>query len=259
MTTRRFLACALAGLLLAACGSGSSSSGPNGEAGKQPDQIIQDAAAALKAASSFHLVAVVDGGAAPSSGTPAPLSGTLTIAADVVSPSTVAGTMTQSGVTGHFEFVGGKVYLQGKDFIAKLAGEQAAALVGDRWVLAPASAAGSGVGQIADMQKFADCLVQNHGTLSKSTGSANGQDAVVLTDKGDKPGSQPGRLYVAATGTAYPLKLEITGAVAAGTPANTSCASGGTSSTGSLTFTDYGKSFSIAAPSNALDFSGAGG
>jgi hypothetical protein len=239
-------------LLLAACGSGG-----NGEADKQPDQILQDAGAALKAAKSFHLVAVVDNSGS-SGASPAALGGTLTIAADVVAPNTVSGTMTQAGVTGHFAFVGGKVYLQGHDFLAKLGGDQAASIIGDRWVVAPASAAGSGVGQIADMQKFADCLVQNHGTLSKTTGTVNGQAAVVLTDKGDKPATQPGRLYVAVSGTAYPLKLEITGATTAGTPANSACASSG-SSTGSLTFSDYGKSYSIAAPSNAVDFSSSGG
>jgi hypothetical protein len=243
MTPGGRLACALAPLLLAACGG-------NGEPQKTPDQVLGDAAAALKAASSFHLAVAVDGGAQ---------GGKLDISADLVAPSTVSGTITQGGVTGHFVFAGGHVYLQGRDFLQSLAGQQTATAIGDRWVVAPASAAASGVGQIADMQKFADCLVQNHGTLSKSTGKLGGQDAVVLTDKGDKPGTQPSRLYVAAGGTPYPLKLEITGPTTPGAPAGATCTSSGGGSTGSLSFSDYGKSYSIAAPTDAVDLSGGGG
>jgi len=240
MSPRRILGCALAALVLAACGG-------SDESGKPADQVLQDAAAALKAAKSFHLAVVVDSGTAGA--------GKLDISADVVAPNTVSGTIAQSGVTGHFVFAGGKVYLQGRDFLSALAGQQAAAQIGDHWVIAPASAAGSGVGQIADMQKFADCLVQNHGTLSKSTGKVGGQDAVVLTDKADRPGTQPGRLSIAASGTPYPLQLEITGPTTAGTPANASCASSG-GSTGTLTFSSYGASYSIAAPTGAVDLSG---
>jgi hypothetical protein len=243
MTPRRTLACALAAtLLLAACGGGD-------EASKPADQVMQDTATALKAAKSFHLAVVVDTGTQGG--------GKLDISADVVAPNTVSGTITEAGVTGRFVFAGGKVYLQGRDFLSALAGQQAATQIGDKWVVAPASAAGSGVGQIADMQKFADCLVQNHGTLSKSTGKLGGQDAVILTDKADKAGTQPGKLYVAASGTPYPLELQITGPTTPGTPASSACASTG-SSTGNLTFSDYGKSYSIAAPTGAVDLSGGG-
>ena len=167
----------------------------------------------------------------------------------------VTATIGQTTAAQTIAITGGKVYLQGRDFLSALAGQQAAAQIGDKWVVAPASAAGSGVGQIADMQKFADCLVQNHGTLSKSTGKLGGQDAVILTDKADKPGTQPGKLYVAASGTPYPLQLQITGPTTPGAAATSTCASTG-SSTGSLTFSDYGKSYSIAAPTGAVDLSG---
>jgi hypothetical protein len=239
MTSRRFSLCAVTALLLTACGG-------NGEADKPATQVLSDASQALKSATSFHLAVLAEGGGQ---------SGRVEIGADVVSPSTVSGTIKQGGVTGHFVFAGGRVYLQGRQFLTALAGAQTAETIGDRWVIAPSSAATSGIGQIADMQKFATCLVENHGTLSKSSGSVNGQDAVVLTDKADRPGTQPGKLYVAASGTAYPLKLEITGPTTPGTPTNSACSSTG-SSTGSLTFSDYGKSFSIAAPSGAVDMSG---
>ena len=244
MRSRRIAAGWSAALLLAACGGG----GQGGaETDRTPVQVLQDAAAALKAAASFHLAVVVDGGA--------PGGGRLDIDADVVAPSTVQGTIKEGNATGRFVFAGGKVYLQGREFLTLLAGDAIAKQIGDQWVIAPAAAAGSGVGQIADMRKFADCMVQNHGTLTKGNGTVDGQDAVILTDKADRPGTQPGRLYVAARGTAYPLKLEITGPTTAGPPANAACTSNG-SSTGSLTFSEYGKAFSIAAPTSALDLSG---
>jgi hypothetical protein len=255
MTTKRSLiGVTVLGILLAACGGGSSS----GEADKQPDQILSDAVAALKSTKTLHLVATEN-----SSSTPDPngggSSGPIKIAADIQTPNAVAGTITEGGATGHFVVTNGKFYLQGRDLLAKLGGQAAVDVVGDKWVLVPASAGSSGVADLADMNKLATCLQQQHGTLSKGgTATVNGQDTVIIVDKGDKPGTQPGKLYVATSGTAYPLKFEQTGSVTPGGDTSGPCANTN-SSTGSATFSDFNKSVTVTAPPNPLDLSSLGG
>jgi hypothetical protein len=253
MTTKRSLiGVTVLGILLAACGGGSS-----GEADKTPDQILSDAVAALKSTKTLHLVANEN-----SSSTPDPnggSSGPVKIVADIQTPNAVSGSITEAGATGHFVVTNGKFYLQGRDLIAKLGGQAAVDVVGDKWVLVPASASSSGVADLADMNKLATCLQQQHGTLSKGgSATVNGQDTVIVVDKGDKPGTQPGKLYVATSGTAYPLKFEQTGSVTPGGDTSGPCAST-SNSTGSATFSDFNKSVTVTPPPNPLDLSSLGG
>jgi len=246
--TRGRLACSLlaASLLASACGSSG-----NGEADKTAAQILADAVSAMRTTSSFHI-----SGQETSSGTgtPNPL-GNISLSIDIAGPSSAQGTIGGEGVTAKFVITGGKFYLQGKEFFAKVAGDQAANLVGDRWVVAPSTSGISGFDQFVDAKKLANCLNLDHGALSKGgTTTVNGQTAVILVDKGDKPGTQPGKLYVATSGTAYLLKLETTGAAQPGTPpGGDQCGSSGDTSTGAILFSDFGKSYSVSAPSDAVD------
>jgi hypothetical protein len=250
--TRARVACTLlaAGLLISACGS-SGGSGGGGEADKTADQILADAVAAMKTVKSVHVVARETSSAA-SSGL-----GNLILDIDVASADSAAGSITGTGVAAKFVFSAGKFYLQGKDFFAKLAGPQAAAVIGDRWVIVPSSAGLSGFEQFVNPGTLADCLSVDHGTLSKDgTTTVDGTAAVVLTDKGDKAGTQPGKLYVATEGTAYPLKLEVTGKATPGTPPGGAKCGGGSSDTGStgvVTFTQFNGTFTVTVPSNAVD------
>ncbi|HEV7678343.1 MAG TPA: hypothetical protein VGQ42_07230 [Candidatus Dormibacteraeota bacterium] len=268
MTTKRSVTSALAlCALLAACGSSGGTSGGGDEASKPPAQIVADAAAALKAAKTFHLSAKVHD--TSSAG------GQLDLEIDAVAPSTASGTVTSAGVTAHFIFTAGKLYFQGKQFLASLS-TQVADLVGDKWALLPAASASS-FSSISDPSKLATCLVESHGTLSKGgTASVNGQTAVVVVDAGDKPGTSPGKLYVAASGTAYPLKLESTATAGSSsssssststdtspTPSSSSatdCGSGTSGTAGDVaTFSKFDASVSVTPPPDAVDLSKLGG
>jgi hypothetical protein len=263
MTGKRSVTSALALCAgLAACGSSGGSSGGGDEASKSPVQVVADAAAALKGAKSYHLSVHV----VPSDG-----STPLTLDVDVVAPSSASGTVTQNGVTAHFVYTGGKLFAQGKAFLASLS-SQVADLVGDKWAQLPAASASS-FSDITNPGKLAACLVQSHGTLSSGgTATVNGQNAVVVVDAGDKPGTEPGKLYVAASGTAYPLKLEATAKAGSSSSSSTSTDTNPTpSSSGSVdcssssgsggvaTFTSFNSTASITPPPDAVDLSSLGG
>ena len=237
------------GLVLTACGGG----GGNGEADKSANQILADAVSALRSAKSFHMEATSTGGS--------PFELTL----DVVSGGAARGKLTSSGASADLVATGGKVYLRGQNFFAKSAGPQAAAVIGDRWVIVPSSADISGFQELLDTSRLAYCLQNDHGTISKGgTGSVGGQAAVILVDKGDKPGTSPGKLFVAAGGTPYPLELAVSGNATPGTPPGGSqCGASGNSGTsggtGTFFLSRFDESITVTPPPNPLDLSTLGG
>jgi len=262
MTRTRAAGAALAAIaLLSACGS----SGGGGEADKSAAQVLADAENALRTAKSFHI-------AVKSSGTG---SDALGIDIDLVAGGTARGTVTTEGVTASIVVIGGKFYLQGKSFWSHFAGEQAAAVIGDRWAILPSSADTAQFESYINADTFATCLDLDHGTLEKGgTETYNGKQAVVVVDKGDKPGTSPGKLFVSAAAPHYPLGLLVTGQSRPGTPpggdkcngGGSSSGSGDTSSSssfvnglGSFSLTDYNKVTAVTPPPNPLDLQAAAG
>lgn len=249
MTRTRAAGVALAAIaLLSACGS-SSGGGGGGEADKTAAQILADAVSALRSAKSVHITA-------KSTDTTSPNAVDLDL--DLAAGGSASGTVGTQGVTASVVVTGGKFYVRGRDFWAKVAGAEAATVIGDRWAILPASADTSAFTSFVNVNTLADCLNLDHGTLSKGgTATFDGQAAVVLVDKGDQPGTAPGKLYVAASGATYPLSLQVTGAAKAGTsPAGDKCnggASGSSKDTGTVTFSDYGKVVTVTPPPDALD------
>jgi len=105
---------------------------------------------------------------------------------------------------------------------------------------------------------LARCLAREGGTLVKEgTASVNGQQAVVVRDKGDAPGSTPARLYVAASGTPYLLRYVATGKQQPGGAKGGECneATEPGESGGALTFSRYNAQLGIAPPAGALELS----
>ena len=255
MTSKRTAGVVLAAalvLLLAGCGG-------TGEADKTADQILADAAAALSSAKSVHIDATQTSGSGP-----------FHLVIDLSAGGMARGTVDAEGTSANVIVAGGKFYIQGQSFFAKFAGAQAAAAIGDRWVIIPSSAGISGFESFTDLKTLGDCIAADHGTLSKGgTATVNGQAAVIVVDKGDKPGTAPGKLYVATSGTPRPLQVQITGETRSGTPpggpkcadtTGTSGAGGGTSGgAGTLTFTQYDESVSVTPPPNPLDLTSLGG
>lgn len=216
-------------VIVVACGSSSTTTpADNGEANKSSTQIIQDTANAYRAATAVHLV-----GAVVSSGQRIGLDFHITRIGNV------SGTVTFGGVTASVVIVDGKTYLKGRELFAQFAGTPAASVIGEQWVVVPASEAGpltGGFSFFTDFGKLADQLTQPSGTVAKGAlTTINGQPAITLTDS-------QSMLFVATTGKPYPLELK---------PNN--------DPSQRLDFTEYDQSFPITAPTGALDFSSISG
>jgi hypothetical protein len=220
-STRRTAAVAAIALstLVAACGS----SGGNGEDGKTADQIVNDAKAALKSATSYHIA-----GSITNDGE------TDKFDMKVDSKDTTSGHMDQGGGVA-FDFVttGGTIYLRGKELFAK-ANPDVADQIGDKWVTATGNSkfadAASTVTAFADSSGLADSLGNTGGPYTKGgTKTVNGQSVVAVKSK-------DGEMDVALNGKPYPVHLDA-------------------GAHGKVDITEYGSHFGIKAPSGAIDVS----
>jgi hypothetical protein len=221
-STRRAAALAAVALssLVAACGSSG-----NGEESKTADQIVADAKAALKAATSYHLVGTVSPGNKPTK-----------IDIKVAGAKSSSGHVDQDGVVFDYIDANGKLYIRGKALFASYS-QAAADLIGDQWVTATGNAslesAATSVTGLSDSAQLADSLGSSGGPFSKGgTKTVNGQPAIAITNK-------DGEMDVATSGAPYPVRLDA-------------------GAKGQMSITEYGAHFDISAPSKALDASSLG-
>jgi hypothetical protein len=165
----------------------------------------------------------------------------------VVRDKGVTGSLTIGGAEVDLIVTGKNGYLRASsDFWQKIAKREGAGqaagfagLFGDKWLKFPAG--NSDFGQLTDATKLGslfDGVTSNHGRLdNKGETTFKGQSVVAIeTSKG-------GTLYVAATGTPYPVAIVKTGGKSYGT----------------VTFDDWNKSVALTAPKGALDLSQFGG
>jgi hypothetical protein len=244
----RVILIAVLAATLAGCGGSSSSSG---EGSKSAAQIVSDAATALGKVKSFHV-----------DGTEDAKVGRMTISGDVALPGRIHLVVTLGPARVEVLTVAGAIYLRGDALFWRGVAGRLSALLADKWVKAPPSAASSfgSILVLADPSKVGRCLVESHlGALEKAgTATEAGKPVVVVKNKGDAPGSAPGRLYVAARGEPLPLRATQTGPQKPGGKPDTTCNETQNDVTGSGTASDirlsgYDRAVSIAAPPKALD------
>jgi hypothetical protein len=215
MRTRHVAVAGLAAVLLAACGGGSGSG--NGEADKKGPQVAKDAAAALDKAGSAHVTATL-ASAGQREKVDLDMRGTDT-----------SGTVTIGAQAVKIISTGGNLYLQApaEFFTAQgLSAEQAGQLVG-KWVTLPKQS-GGGLGDFNLKSLSGELRKPSSGTTKNAvkTATVNGTKVVVVTE------SDGSTVDVAAEGAAYPLRFQ-----------NKSSDNSGT-----ITLSDFGKKFAIAAP-----------
>jgi hypothetical protein len=214
------LAAVLLPLGLGACGSSSSG---NGLASKSPTQIVEAAKVAAAGAVSAHVV-----GSIVSEGKP------ISIDMELVAGKGGRGKIALEGLDVELIDVGRAVYINGSDaFYEHLAGPAAARVLHGKWLKAPTDAGDfASFASLTSLDKLVDSTLAAHGKLTPAGKSTvEGQPVVGVTD-----GSKEGTLYVASSGTPYPLEI----------------VKGGTDG-GKVTFNRWNKPVTLTAPADWIN------
>ncbi len=214
-------ACLVAALATACGGSNGGSGGVRQEAGKAPLVILRDALRAARAARSVRLV-----GTSRNSSVTA-------LALELTGSRGGRGTATVSGLSFSIVRLGRSMYLRGDVGFTRHFAGRAATQVGHRWFRVPPGR--------AQFKPFADLtnmrvlltklLSPSKRTLVKlSVRTVNGVRVIGLEDRGH------GVLYVAASGTPYPVEI-------VSLPAGS----------GKLVFGDWNRPVALRVPAGAVD------
>lgn len=224
MRLARLVAVAALAIATAACGSGSSS---NGLASKSADDIQSAMVDALKSAKSVHLKGDMtqDGER-------------IEMDLQLTSTGEASGTITSEGQAISIIRVDGDFYMKadGSAWEALSGSPEAGALLAGKWLKIPGGDEDfSDFEDLTDLAKLAENMTAD-GKLTKQSGTQtiNGKKAVVLEDDSE----DMGLLYVAATGTPYPLRI---------------APKAGSTDKGFLDFLDYDKPVTVKAPADAVD------
>jgi hypothetical protein len=197
-------------IVLAGCGGGddgAASGGGEPRAQQSPQDVLRDTQAALEDLHSYHV-----------KGTSTDKDGENRISGDITDTGSLRFTVADD--SGRFTVIAkdGRTYLKaGRAFWLKghgSSGEAMAQLFAGRWVKMPAAASTTLQQDVRQLlpKELAYCLSRGLGTLENlGARQAHGKAIVVIRDKGDKPGTSPGELTVAATGSALPLLVRQTG------------------------------------------------
>jgi hypothetical protein len=255
MLRARSAAVTVAAVLALAAGGGPLAAAAD-ESSKSPKEILNDLARDLRKVKNYHFA-----------GWQVDSSGRSTIAGDVTASGKANVVIRQGGAAVRMVLLPSAAYLKGNAAYWKMAGgKDGAALgrkLGDRWVKVPGFGVKDVAAAFADLtpKHLASCAGVGTGTLSKGgEATVAGRKAVVIVDRGDKPGTTPGRLYAAASGPVLPLRVVQTGRRKAGGHLNAKCQDKDDDSRASdVTFGAFDKKVSITAPKGAITIPGGGG
>ena len=242
-------ALAAATIALAACGGGTAK---HGEAAKPPAQIVDDVAAASRSLHTFRLDGI---------GTDA--QGSLRLTAVVAGPGRIHLAVRRPSGAYDVIALGQEIYLNAtRSYYAALPGltPDQVARFANRWVKLPTAddaEVQASVTRATNIALQTRCWAARKKGLSiAGTGSVHGRAAVIVASDGSAPGSAPGKVYVATSGPAWPLRSIRTGPRKPGGVG--ACASASTATTSDITLSELNEPIHLAPPTNALDLSTAG-
>jgi hypothetical protein len=208
---------------LAGC-AGSSSTG-NGVASKTPAQIVALATSAAVGAASVHVAGSILGEGKP-----------ISLNMELDAQKGGKGQVTLGDLSIELVNVDRAVYIRaGAAFYSRFAGRAAARALQGRW-LRGSNTAGplASFTSLTNLRKLLSDALAGHGALSRAASTTvEGRQAVAVSDA-----AGGGTLYVASTGTPYPLEILKRGA-------------GG----GKLVFDRWNQSVSLTVPPNPIDIS----
>ena len=229
---------------LAGCGG---TSAKHGEAGKSAQQIAADAVAATTHLHSFRL-----------DGTVTQTGRTTRVSATVAGPRRLS--FSERGASDAVQVIalGSVTYMRASRGYYSAQPNLTPAQVtryADRWLkLSTASdpSFAAALAREADLSGELRCwAARKRGLSVAGTGSIGGRAAVIVVSDGSVPGSAPGKVYVAATGRAWPLRATVTGPRKPG--GSGACAESTTLRTSDITISDFNQPIALAAPSSALN------
>lgn len=184
----------LVAALAAGCGgSGAGGGTTNREPVKPARLALADAVRSARQASSVHVSGKVESGSTP-----------VTLDLTLARGKGAKGTVTENGLSFNLVQVGGKVYIQGSDAFWKHYAPSTAGLLHGRWISVPASNPRfAELAPLTSASKLFALVESSHGRLvNHGLTTYDGQKTAEIYDTSD--GS---KLYVAATGTPYPVAL----------------------------------------------------
>lgn len=240
---------------LAGCGGDDGDGNGNGETAagdgaSSPRDVLRGAQDAIRGVESYHV-----------EGRQTDAEGETILTADVAADGRARMELRQDGATAEAIIVGPAFYLKGDEAFWEQseAPPRVVELVAGRWVEVPAEGDLRLLSDQVKPETIATCLAERLGTLrSRGTTDFEGQEVEVLVDEGDKPGSAPGELYVAADDPTLPLRLRQTGPRKDGGPApNPLCGESEDDDTpttrADTRLSKFGEPVEIEPPAGALD------
>lgn len=242
-------------ILLALAGCGDDKPGaPQAEPPKvsaSTQETLRSVAGALRDAESFHI-----------EGTQTNRDGETRLEGDVADGG-VRVSLRYDGASAEMIVLGtGAVYVRGDAAFWEQSEAPAAVrdLLAGRWAKIPADGEATELAEKLQPDVLADCLSDGLGTISLRTDTLDGRPVVVIVDKGDKPGTEPGELSVAAAAPQLPLRVRQTGpSRPGGPPPDPKCSSDDTDdengpvTEADLRFSRWDEPVEIKAPEDALD------
>jgi hypothetical protein len=225
-------------------GGGGSSSQASGEASKSAEAVVADASKAAQDASSFHMAGTIHSSSAGAFG-----SNAVALDLSIVRGKGATGSLTVGGAKVDLIVAGNSGYMRASSAFWKHFAKQqgggaaasfAATLFGNKWLKFPANNQQfQALTSPTKANAIFKSLTSSHGKLeNQGEKTYKGQSVVAITDT-----TKGGTLYVAATGTPYPVALTKTGG----------------KNGGAITFGDWNQPVTLTAPKGALDLSQFGG
>ncbi len=226
----------------AGCGGGG-----RHEASKSPQQIAADAVAATEHLHSFRLA-----------GTITDANGSIRVTEAIAGPGRIRFSEQRGGELIQVIALGPATYMKaGLPYYSAQPNLSAAqvARFADRWLKLSTASHPSFAAAVRRSTNFSLELrcwaARKRGLSVAGTGTVGGRDAVIIASDGSAPGSAPGKVYVAATGPAWPLRAVTTGPRKPG--GSGACYRYTTVRSSDITVSDFDQPISLAAPASALD------
>lgn len=226
------------------------------ESSKTPKRILADLKRDLSKVRTYHVA-----------GTSTDRNGATRLAGDVSAAGRSSFTIARGRSSARLILLPSATYVKGNAAYWRAAGGATGGGFADRlagrWVKAPEALAAGIASSLPALspKRLAACAADVTGTLRKGgRASVGGRRAVVIVDRGDRPGTRPGRVFVTVARPVLALRMIQTGPRKPGGQVDPRCDDrSGASTASDLRFSAYDRGLRIVAPRGAITLTEGGG